>query len=246
MSESCRILRIALPGDPNELSALTVELLRRNQVRGDAYVRPLAYKAARSIKVALSGLRAGFGMFTFPLGDYLPTTGLAAKTSTWRRISDDALPARGKITGAYVNTALAVDEAHDANAEEAIFLTRDGHVSEGGSANLFMVRNGELVTPPVSDDILEGVTRDSLMRLAREELGLTVRERSIDRTELYMAEELFFCGTGAQVAPCVTVDGRTVGEGSIGPISRSLAELYTGIARGDDARRAEWRTAVYR
>jgi branched-chain amino acid aminotransferase len=109
-----------------------------------------------------------------------------------------------------------------------------------------MVRNGELVTPPVSDDILEGVTRDSLMRLAREELGLTVRERSIDRTELYVAEELFFCGTGAQVAPCVTVDGRTVGEGSIGPISRSLAELYTGIARGDDARRAEWRTAVYR
>jgi branched-chain amino acid aminotransferase len=246
MTESCRILRIALPGDPDELSALTVELLRRNQVRGDAYVRPLAYKAARSIKVALSGLRAGFGMFTFPLGDYLPTTGLAAKTSTWRRISDDALPARGKITGAYVNTALAVDEAHDANAEEAVFLTRDGHVSEGGSANLFMVRNGELVTPPVSDDILEGVTRDSLMRLAREDLGLTVRERSIDRTELYTAEELFFCGTGAQVAPCVTLDGRTVGDGAIGPISRALAELYTGIARGDDARRAEWRTAVYR
>jgi branched-chain amino acid aminotransferase len=246
MEDSCRILRIALPGDADELSALVTELLRRNQVRADAYVRPLAYKAARSIKVALTELRSGFGMFTFPLGAYLPTSGLAAKTASWRRISDDALPARGKITGAYVNTALAVDEAHEANAEEAIFLTRDGHVSEGGSSNLFMVRGGELITPPVSDDILEGITRDSLMRLAREKLGLVVHERSIDRTELFIADELFFCGTGAQVAPCVSVDGRRVGDGSIGPLSRALGDLYSAIARGDDERHPEWRTAVYR
>jgi branched-chain amino acid aminotransferase len=246
MTDSCRILRITLPGDPDELSELVIELLRRNQLRTDVYVRPLAYKAARSIKVALADLRDGFGMFTFPLGDYMPTSGLAARTSTWRRISDDALPARGKIAGAYVNTALAVDEAHDSNAEEAIFLTRDGHVSEGGSANLFMVRGGELVTPPVTDDILEGITRDSLIRLAREELGLTVRERSIDRTELFIADEVFFCGTGAQVAPCVRVDGRAVGDGSIGPISRTLADLYTALARGDDTRRAQWRAPVYR
>ncbi|MEK7862568.1 MAG: branched-chain-amino-acid transaminase, partial [Chloroflexota bacterium] len=246
MSLSCRILRIDLPGDPDELAALVVELLRRNDVRTDAYVRPLAYKAARSIKVALTGLRGGFAMFTFPLGAYLPTTGLAAKTTSWRRTSDDALPARGKITGAYVNTALAVDEAHEANAEEAIFLTRDGHVSEGGSANVFMVRDGELVTPPVHDDILEGITRDSLLRLAREELGLRVRERSIDRSELYVADEVFFCGTGAQVAPCVSVDARTVGDGTIGPVSRALAELYEAIARGTDPRHAEWRTPVYR
>ncbi len=246
MEDSCRILRIALPGDADELSDLVTELLRRNQVRADAYVRPLAYKAARSIKVALTELRSGFGMFTFPLGAYLPTSGLAAKTASWRRISDDAIPARGKITGAYVNTALAVDEAHEANAEEAIFLTRDGHVSEGGSSNLFMVRGGELITPPVSDDILEGITRDSLMRLAREELGLVVHERTIDRTELFIADELFFCGTGAQVAPCVSVDGRRVGDGSIGPLSRALGDLYSAIARGDDERHAEWRTAVYR
>jgi branched-chain amino acid aminotransferase len=246
MAASCRILRITLPGDPDDLGALVIELLRRNEVRADAYVRPLAYKAARSIKVALRDLRDGFGLFTFPLGDYLPTSGLDARTATWRRISDDALPARGKITGAYVNTALAVDEAHDANAEEAIFLTRDGHVAEGGSANLFMVRNGDLVTPPVSDDILEGITRDSLMRLAREDLGLMVRERSIDRTELYVADELFFCGTGAQVAPCVSVDGRRVGDGTIGPVSRALADLYAAIARGDDERHPEWRTPVYR
>ena len=246
MSRSCRIMRIGLPGDPDALADLVVELLRLNRVRGDAYVRPLAYKAARSIKVALTDLRDGFGMFTFPLGAYLPTTGLAARTSTWRRISDDSLPARGKITGAYVNTALAVDEAHLADADEAIFLTRDGHVSEGGSANLFMVRDGELVTPPVSDDILEGITRDSLVQIAREELGLRVVERSIDRTELYVADELFFCGTGAQVAPCVRVDARAVGDGEVGPVSRALSQAYTAIAHGDDARYAEWRTAVYR
>jgi branched-chain amino acid aminotransferase len=246
MERSCRILRIALPAGPDELSAIAVELLRLNQVRTDTYVRPLAYKAARSIKVALSGLREGFGMFTFPLGDYMPTNGLAARTASWRRISDDAIPARGKITGAYVNTALAVEDAHGADAEEAIFLTRDGHVSEGGSANLFMVRDGALVTPPVYDDILEGLTRDSLMRIARDELGLRTVERSIDRTELYVADELFFCGTGAQVAPCVRVDGRAVGDGGIGPISRALATSYTAIARGRDGRYPEWRTAVYR
>ena len=119
-------------------------------------------------------------------------------------------------------------------------------MSEGGSANLFMVRDGELVTPPVSDDILEGITRDSLMRIAREELGLRVIERSIDRTELYVADELFFCGTGAQVAPCVRVDARAVGDGEVGPVSRALSQAYAAIAHGDDARYAEWRTAVYR
>jgi branched-chain amino acid aminotransferase len=246
MAASCRILRIELPGDADTLSELVVELLRKNQVRSDAYVRPLAYKAARSIKVALTDLRSAFAMFTFPLGDYMPTTGLSARTSSWRRISDDSIPARAKITGSYVNTALAVDDAHEANADEAIFLTRDGHVSEGGSANLFMVRDGELITPPGTDDILEGITRDSLLRLAREELGLRVMERSIDRTELFVADEVFFCGTGAQVAPCVTIDGRTVGDGTIGPVSHALADLYMAIARGDEPRHAEWRTAVYR
>ena len=245
MSASCRLLRIALPGDPDDLAALTVELLRRNAPRRDMYVRPLAYKAARSIKVALSDLRPGFSMFCFPLGDYLSTTGLAARTSSWHRVSDNAIPPRGKITGAYVNTALAVEDAHVAGAEEAIFLTRDGHVSEGGSANLFMVRDHVLVTPPVSDDILEGITRDTILRLAREQLELPVQVRSIDRTELYLADEVFFCGTGAQVAPCVRIDDRPVGDGSIGKVATALSSLYTGVARGQDDRYAEWRTPIY-
>ena len=245
MARSVRILRIALPGDPDALSEIALELLRKNGFKSDVYVRPIAFKAARSVKVALHGLRDGFGMYAFPLGAYLPTGGLAARTASWRRTSDDAITARGKLTGAYINTALAVDEAHDFEADEAIFLTADGHVSEGGGANIFMVRDGALITPPVTDDIIEGITRDSILELAAE-LGILVQERQIDRTELYVADEVFFCGTGAQVAPCVKIDGRVVGEGAIGPIAKKIGEVYFAIAHGDDKRHAEWRTAVYR
>ena len=244
MAGSTKLLRIELPADVDGLCEITCELLRRNEFRTDVYVRPLAYKAARSIKVALHDLRSGFGMFAFPIGAYLPTSGLAAKTSTWRRTSDDVIPARGKLTGAYINTALAVDEAHDFEADEAIFLTQDGHVSEGGGANVFMVRDGTLITPPVTDDILEGITRDTLLCLAGD-LGMRVQQRQIDRTELFIADEVFFCGTGAQVAPCVQVDGRGVGDGKIGPISKRLGDLYFAVARGDDQRHPEWRTPVY-
>ncbi|HYK98347.1 MAG TPA: branched-chain amino acid transaminase, partial [Candidatus Acidoferrales bacterium] len=245
MERSCRIMRTPLPMGPDALAALTVELLRRNAYRQDVYVRPLAYKAARSIKVALDGLRPAFSMFSFPLGAYLPTNGLSATVTSWRRVSDNAIPARGKLTGAYINTALAVDEAHDKNADEAIFLTESGHVSEGGSSNIFIVRDGVLATPPVSADILEGITRDSVMRIARERLGLRTVERDIDRTELYLADEVFFCGTGAQVAPCVTIDRRPVGDGRIGPVTKRIGDLYFAVARGADASYPEWRTAVY-
>src|SRR5213594_4890976 len=244
MARSVRIMRITLPGDPPALSEIALELLRKNGFKSDVYVRPLAFKAARSVKVALHGLRDGFGMYAFPLGAYLPTGGLAARTASWRRTPDDAIPARGKLTGAYINTALAVDEALDYGADEAIFLTGDGHVSEGGGANVFMVRDGALVTPPVTADILEGITRDTIIALARE-LGIAVQERPIDRTELYIADEVFFCGTGAQVAPCVQIDGRAVGRGDIGPVGKWIGDAYIAIARGDDDRHPEWRTAVY-
>jgi branched-chain amino acid aminotransferase len=244
MERSCRILRIALPGGPDELALLAVELLRRDRFETDVYLRPLAYKAARSVKVALDGLRPAFSMFAFPLGAYLPTDGLTASVVSWQRTADNAIPARGKLTGAYINTALAVDEAHDREADEAIFLTADGHVSEGASSNVFVVRDGVLVTPPVSDDILEGITRDAVMRLARERLGLRVVERHIDRTELYLADEVFFCGTGAQVAPCVSIDRRPVGDGRVGPIAARIGELYFAVARGADASYPEWRTTV--
>ena len=244
MTDSCKILRIGLPGDADELSAILVELLRRNAFRSDVYIRPLAYKAARVVKVALHGLRDGFGMYAFPMGGYLSTGGLAAHTTSWRRISDEAIPARAKVSGGYINTALAVDEAVEHGAEEAIFLTGVGHVSEGGGSNLFMVRDGALVTPPVTDDILEGITRQTIEVLAAE-LGFTFVQRPIDRTELFIADELFFCGTGAQVAPCVKVDGRPVGDGSIGPIATAIGDRYFAVAHGDDPAHSEWRTPVY-
>ena len=245
MALSCRIVRIALPAGPDELSAIVVELLQRNAFHADVYVRPLAYKAALVVKVALHGIRDGFGIYAFPLGDYLSTAGLAARTASWRRISDDAIPARAKVTGAYVNTALAVDDASGSGAEEAIFLTAGGHVSEGGGANLFMVSNGVIATPPVTDDILEGITRSTILELARE-AGYAVVERPIDRTELYIADELFFSGTGAQIAPCTQVDSRRIGDGTIGPIARALGARYLAVARGDDPAHRDWLTPVYR
>ena len=244
MHRSCRIVRIGLPGDPDALSAILVELLRRNAFSSDVYVRPLAYKAARVVKVALHGLRDGFGMYAFPMGGYLSTGGLVAHTTSWRRISDDAIPARAKVTGAYINTALATDDAADHGAEEAIFLTAGGHVSEGGGSNVYLVRDGSLTTPPVADDILEGITRQTVITLAREQ-GYPVFERPIDRTELFTADELFFCGTGAQVAPCVKVDGLPVGSGTIGPVAKAIGDRYYAIARGDDPAHPEWRTAVF-
>ncbi len=245
MTRSCRIVRIDLPGGADELSEIVLELLRRNSFKSDVYIRPLAYKAARVVKVALHGLRDGFGVYAFPMGGYLSTGGLAAHTTSWRRISDEAIPARAKVSGAYINTALAVDEAGEHGAEEAIFLTSGGHVSEGGGSNLFMVRDGVLITPPVTDDILEGITRQTVEELARD-LGYPYAQRPIDRTELFVADEIFFCGTGAQVAPCVTVDGRAVGGGAIGPIAKVIGDRYFAIAHGDDAAHPEWRTAVYR
>jgi branched-chain amino acid aminotransferase len=244
MTRSCRIVRIGLPGDAGELSGILLELLRRNSFRSDVYIRPLAYKAARVVKVALHGLRDGFGIYAFPMGGYLSTGGLAAHTTSWRRISDEAIPARAKVSGGYINTALAVDEAGEHGAEEAIFLTSGGHVSEGGGSNLFMVRDGTLITPPVTDDILEGITRETIETLARD-LGYPFVQRPIDRTELFIADELFFCGTGAQVAPCVKVDGRAVGAGTIGPIAKAIGDRYFAIARGDDPSHPAWRTAVY-
>jgi branched-chain amino acid aminotransferase len=245
MTRSCRVVRIDLPGDVDLLSGIVIELLRRNAFKSDVYIRPLAYKAARVVKVALHGLRDGFGIYAFPMGGYLSTGGLAAHTTSWRRISDEAIPARAKVTGAYINTALAVDEAGDHGAEEAIFLTSGGHVSEGGGSNLYMVRDGTLITPPVTDDILEGITRQTIVELARE-LGYPIVERAIDRTELFIADEIFFCGTGAQVAPCVKIDGRPVGDGAIGPVAKAIGGAYFALARGDDAAHPEWRTPVYR
>ncbi len=241
--KSCRLLRLDMPHTVDELCDITLEILRRNAPREDTYIRPLAYKAAESVGVNLKG-RSELSIFTVPMGNYVELTGLKVCVSSWRRTSDNAIPARAKCTGSYVNTALAVDGAQRAGYDDAIFLTQDGQVSEASAANIFLVRKGQLITPPVTADILEGITRDAVMELAEKELGIPVVEREVGRTELYAADEVFLSGTGFQIAPVTEVDDRPIGTGSIGPVAERLQELYFKAARGGWDAYADWTVAV--
>ena len=246
LADSSRVLLMELPGTVDELTALCVELLRRNGYREDAYVRPSMYKSSLQIGVRLHNLDHGFCMITQPFGDYIDTNvGIRTQTASWRRTSDQAIPARSKIVGAYVNSALAKTEAMLNGFDEAIVLTLDGHVSEGSAENLFMIRRGEFVTPPVTDDILEGITRGALIELAERELGLRVVERQIDRTELYVAEEILLCGTGAQVSPVIEIDHRKVGGGAVGPVTARLKDIYFDAVRGRLPAYRDWLIPVY-
>jgi branched-chain amino acid aminotransferase len=241
--KSCRLLRLDMQHTVDELCEITLEILKRNAPREDTYIRPLAYKAAESVGVNLKGA-SQLSIFTVPMGNYVELTGLKVCVSSWRRTPDNAIPARAKCTGSYVNTALAVDQAHRAGYDDAIFLTQDGQVSEASAANIFLVRKGQLVTPPVTADILEGITRDAVMELAEKELGMPVLEREVGRTELYAADEVFLSGTGFQIAPVTEVDDRPVGTGSIGPVAERLQELYFKAARGGWPEYADWTVAV--
>jgi len=246
LRRSASILRLKLPYSTDELMKVTIELLKRNEWRTDTYIRPLVFISAEEIGVRLHGLPQSFLIYTAPMGDYIETSaGIRCATSSWRRISDSAIPARAKITGSYINSAFAKSEALENGFDEAIMLSSDGHVSEGSAENLFMLRDGVFITPPVTDDILEGITRALLMGLIRDELGLEVVERAIDRTELFTCDELFLCGTGAHVSPVVEVDRRTVGDGRPGRLSRRLQEIYFRAVRGDEPRYREWLTPVY-
>ncbi|MGH7861175.1 MAG: branched-chain amino acid transaminase [Candidatus Dormibacteraceae bacterium] len=245
LRNSGKILKMELPYSTEELIGITADLLRRNGYRADTYVRPLLYKSVEQIGVLLHGLSDGFLLYTAPMGNYVELGGIRCMVATWRRVSDSSLPARAKVTGGYVNAALAKSEALENGFDEAIVLNLDGHVSEGSAENLFMLKDGVLFTPPVSDDILEGITRKLVIELAREELNLTVVERSIDRTELYTCDELMLVGTGAQVSPVTEVDRRLVAEGRVGEIARELQSIYFKAARGDNPKYASWSMPVY-
>lgn len=242
--KSCRILHIDLPHTVDELCDITLEILRRNAPREDTYIRPLAYKAVESVGVNLRG-RSELSVFTVPMGNYVELTGLRCCVSSWRRTADNAIPARAKCTGSYVNTALAVDAAHRAGYDDAIFLTHDGYVSEASAANIFLVRKGGLITPPATADILEGITRDAVMELAEKELGMpTDNTRDVGRTELYAADEVFLTGTGFQIAPVKEIDDRPIGTGEMGPVAERLQELYFEAARGENPDYASWTVPV--
>ena len=241
---SCRILKITCPYTAEELLAYTKQVLEKNNYREDVYIRPLAFKAARVIKVTLSGLRDEVAIFTVAMGDYVKTEGLSAVVSNWQRIADNIIPSRAKVTGAYINAALANDAATADGYDEALMLSVDGQLSEASSSNFFMVRDSVLITTPVTSDILEGVTRRAVIQLAKD-LGIAYDVRPIDRTELYIADEIFLAGTGAQIASITSVDRRQVGTGETGPITSQLQELYYRAVRGMDERYADWVTPVY-
>jgi branched-chain amino acid aminotransferase len=246
LRNSAKILQIELPFSEDEMVEATVEILRRNGYREDVYVRPLAFKSAEEIGVRLHNLRSSFAIYTAPFGAYVDVEkGIRCMVSSWRRIDDNAAPARAKVTGIYVNSALAKTEANQNGFEEAIVLTQEGHVSEGSAENIFIIRNGVLVTPPASENILEGVTRNVIMELASQDLGLKVVERSIDRSELYVADEVFLCGTGAQVSPVLEIDRRMIGDGDMGPITRELQKIYFDVCYGRIEERLDWLTPIY-
>jgi branched-chain amino acid aminotransferase len=228
----------------DELVRIAIECAVRNGFREDVYLRPAVYKSGTAVGVKLHGMPHDLCLFAVPFGNYVDVEkGITMMTSTWRRNSDDAIPARGKITGGYVNMAFQKTEAALNGFDEALVLTADGSASEASAANFFIVRDGILITPPTTDDILEGITRTGVFEIAAA-LGLPTEVRSVDRSEIYVADEMFLCGTGVQLAPVVEVDHRPIGGGRVGLLSREIHDTYFAAVRGQDDRFKHWLTPI--
>jgi branched-chain amino acid aminotransferase len=244
--ESCKLMNIELDQTPQSLTELTVDLLLAEGHQRDVYVRPLAYKADEIIGVKLHGLTDALSIVSIPFDKYVSNdTNAHVTVSSWRRVDDNAVPARGKISGAYANSALIKTDAVLAGFDEALVLNQDGHLSEGSAMNIFMLRNGVLVTPPVTENILEGITRRTVIELVRAEIGMEVVERPIDRTEVYLCDEFLMTGTAAQITAVTRVDHRPIGSGQMGPLATRLRELFQQIVRGRMPKYAHWNHPVF-
>jgi branched-chain amino acid aminotransferase len=244
--QSGRLLQANLDYTPEDLRDVTLELIRKEGLREDCYIRPLIYNSDEIIGVRLHDLNPKVTIFTVPFTRYIERDeGAHVTISSWRRVDDNAIPARGKITGAYINSAYVKTTAVLAGFDEAIVLANDGHISEGSAMNVFMVRDGILITPPVTENILEGITRRTVITLAQEELGLKVVERRIDRTEIYVCDEFLFTGTAAAVTSVTRVDHQPIGSGEMGPITKQLRELYDDLVRGKLGAYIDWNEPVY-
>lgn len=249
LKNNSKILMLELAKSPEELCEITTELMKKNNPNCDMYIRPNVYKSGVIVGPSLLNNNGknptGLSICTMPMGEYVDISkGLHVCVSSWTRVEDNAIPARGKIQGSYVNTALAKSDALLCGFDDAIVLSSDGHVAEGSAMNIFMIRDGKLVTTPVSSNILEGVTRSTIIELAKNELKIETEVREIDRTELYICDEVFFCGTGAQVSPITMIDHRPVGNGKIGMISKKLQEIYFNVVRGQNKKYSNWCTRV--
>ena len=238
---SSRIMMLDMKPTVDELCAVAVEIVERSGFTEDVYLRPLVYTSAEQLGVRIHNLEHDTLVFVTPFPAYLPESA-RCHTSTWRRVNDTGIPPRAKVTGIYANSALAKTEANLNGFDEAIMLNEDGHVSEGSGENIFMIRRGKLITPGPSDNILEGITGATVAQIARDELGMEVVERSIDRSELYICDELFMTGTAAHLTPVVEVDHRPVGDGAIGPLTGRLSALFYDIIRGKNQKYRHWCT----
>lgn len=244
--QSGQLIRIQLRYTPDELVQILGDLLRTENYRENCYIRPLAFKSSETIGVRLHDLEDDFTMFSLPFGSYIEDEeGAHVCFSAWRRVEDNAIPARGKIVGAYANSALIKTDAVLSGYDEALVLNEDGHVSEASAANLFIIRKGVAITPPVHSNVLEGIVRRSIMQLLREEMDIEVVERDIDRTEVYLADEAFLCGTGVQLVAVTKIEHRPIGTGSLGPITHQLRDLFFNIVSGRVPRYRDWLTPIY-
>jgi branched-chain amino acid aminotransferase len=245
LEDSTKILFLRMPVSRSELADIIVELLRRNDIHHDAYVRPMVISNAPKLAPLLREEDSSLVVWCMALQRYIDKDALDVCVSSWRRTPDNSLPARTKPTGGYLNSALARREAHDNGFDEAILLTTAGMVSEGSAEHVFLIRNGVLISPPSTEDNLDGITRRSIISMATEDLGFPFEERPIGRTELYVADEMFLCGTGAQVTPVRSVDRRTLGEGEIGPITKQIQQYFDDVVHGRVEKRRSWLTPVW-
>ena len=243
---SAKIMRMELRAGDGELAARIAELAARSGFREDVYIRPIVYKSSEVLGVRMHDLDDDYLLYLAPFGAYLdPEAGARCMTSSWRRVDDTSIPARAKVSGIYVNNAMAKTEAQLSGFDEAILLNQDGHVSEGSGENIALIRGGTLITPPPQDNILEGITLETALGLARDRLGLPVERRTVDRSELYVADEVFMTGTAAHVTPVVEIDRVPVGDGRPGPVSTQLQDLYFRAITGRIPEYADWLTPVY-
>jgi branched-chain amino acid aminotransferase len=244
--KGCQLLKIDLSYTIDELCQITVELVTKCGFEEDLYIRPLAYKSSEALGVRLHDLEDDLLILVIPWGPYLDVDKARCAVSSWRRPDDNVIPPQAKITGLYINNALAKTEAILNGFDEAIMLTPDGYVSEGSGENIFLVIDGKLVTPASYNNILVGITRDTVIKLAQNELGIETIERQVDRNELYTADECFLTGTAAHITPTAEIDHRKIGNGEIGKVTSNLQEIYSRVIRGNYPKYLDWCTPVYK
>ncbi|MFH0886868.1 MAG: branched-chain amino acid transaminase [bacterium] len=241
---SADLLKIKLPYSVDRLIQITVDLIKKNGYKEDVYIRPIAYKSQERIGLGLTGIEDDFTMFLSPFGAYLDSKGIRTCISSWNRVNDNVYPKGAKVTGIYINSSLAKSEAIEKGYDEAIMLTADGYVGEGSGENLLIVKNGKLETPPLTENILAGITRSTVIDLARDEWGIETIEKRVHPDELYESDELFFCGTGAEITPIIEVGDHKINGGKIGPITEKIQKAYFGAVKGDNPKYLHWLTVV--